>query len=474
MSRLTRDEISKAATYLQIYPVIDLLKETAPDKDFAATFGDCTKNIEDLGDHSNDYDSENTIVDDTELIAAFNTMNEESPEAKDRQKHPRKQSVTARFRKSRDSGDLHFTTIKQENLDDDYERVKKNNLDVRLNKDPDFDIESEKTKSVKKSQNTAKEKRKSQPTNLEKTEKLQPLKVYPKSLPKIELRITRSRSSKLSLSKEKSKSKKKSKSKPRVQKPVKKIKIKKEKIKEQEMKKTVIKPHKIYKPYKKGKCVCTHCKRKFPAYVVLRKHLLVFHKQKFVDEWEFSRYLIKYYSGSSKYIESCSVDISGHKNIYKCSKCKKSFDKYSLHCLHFKRHHMMKRIKLHGQFFIISKKLKRLENLLQGIIQKSNLKIKTESQVKGKSAGSFQDRPKKLKTAECSICNKMFVNELTLKVHQRKMHGIEPKRKYRVGVAAEKKARESTKLFQCADCEKYMVSQYALQKHLKVRPIQNT
>ena len=490
VSELTRDEVSQAATYLQIYPIIDLLKETSPDKEFeniekpSSKPANYSKSIEELSGN-NEYDSDNTIVDDTDLIAAFNSISKENLESRDRRKHPRKQSLTA-IRKSGDLDVSDFTAIKQEKFDHEYERSKKvDEVDVEthLEVDPDYIPEPEtKSKTVKKSQNNSKAKRKSVSTNAEKDalpkaakihqskpeKKAQP-KVASKPMPKIQLKKTRGKGSiKKSVTKSKSQEKLKSKvTLPApIPRPVKKTTVKKEKISEDAKGKTVTKPRKVYKPNKDGKCVCKFCNKKFPAFVFLRKHLLIRHKEKFADEWGFSRYLLKHYSGSSKYIESCSVDISGKKNVYKCSKCKRTFNRYSLHRLHFKRDHLMKKVKVHGQFSIISKRLKKLENLLQGILQKSNLKIKTES-TEG-SEPVFGTKPKKIKTAECDICNKMFVNEFTLKIHRKNMHGIEPERKYRTGVAEERRARESTKLFQCADCEKYMTSQYSLQKHIKV------
>ena len=498
VSQLTRDAVWQAATYLQIYPVIDLLKETAVEEEQPKDSASPLKHedhipavVASLQEKTNDYDSDNTIVDDNDIAATFNNLNEvDSNAEKGRKKHPRKQKVTAKRLGKSPNEKIDYTAIKEEKLDEGYEKMPKSSKTSQgpVNKE---EPESEIQKEMEKSQGTTKSRRKNTPSKSES-----------EPLTRLVLRSSKRLAKKKSKSKGRSRSRKRSKKKYDFQEPVLKLKVKTEKVKVEEpnkvtmknkkvlkikdgdiqptkrrkrlvtvkkenvSQKTVPKQRKVVKPCMKKKCVCRHCDKKFPGFIFLRRHLLNHHKEKFVDDWQFSRYLIRFYSGISKYIENCTVDISGHKNKYKCTKCKRAFTKYSLHCLHFKRHHMMSRHRLRGKFFTISRKLKSLENLLKRILQKST---KLEPDQTLKTTGSFEDsRPKKIKTVECSHCHKKFVSELTLKVHQKKMHGVEPPRKYRVSVAAERKARESTKLYQCPECEKYMVSQYALQKHLKV------
>ena len=506
VSDLTRNAIFEAATYLQIYTVLDLLKETAKD-DFTTDrqHGSAgAKVYTEMSDQdtATGYDSENTIVDDAELLATFNTIAEEENEfTKGRNRHPQK--ATKRSRKSRDwVEDETYTAIKVEkDIDyDDYENdrqtVNKNSEKVIADTDPDFEPYLDNQKHMKQSKDRSKRRSKGR-------------LFKPDSEPSGSSGKKRSKSD----LKEKTKSKRKSKNRNENEEPIPKIRIKSEKVKSGKVNETarsksknkrvlqvkedgpvkiVVKGNslvkikqekgvetpaksspkkqrkvrKVFKPSKKDKCACTHCRKKFPGYVFLRKHLLVRHKQSFSDDWEFSRYLIKFYSGISKYVENCTVDIRGHKNKYRCTKCKKTYKKYCLFCLHFQRDHMKKNPNFRGKFnfFIISRKLKRLENFLCGILE-----AKSQSELKEKVKLNIKDKVKKVKTAQCNYCYKMFVNDQTLRAHQKKMHGIQPSRKYLV-LREEKRSRGESKWFECAlcQCEKYMVSQYALQKHLRV------
>lgn len=503
VSDLTRSAVSEAATYLQIYPVIDLLKEIA-DENLTPNAED--KPITEIPQTTTGYDSENTIVDDNELLATFNTSEEEKRKhGKGRKKHPRKQRVTARrLRKSKYSTKETYTAIKVEKDDDAFEKIEKGGKNQNVTaaeNEPDNNPDTVNKKQFKKSYEMPRTRQKG-------------LSLKSGFEPSTKMVL---RNSKVENKKSKSelkeglrqKSKRKSKPKYEVEETVKKIKIKREKLKavadkmtvkdkklakskektpvkvKDKRKKSVIvmeenepdtaiqsqsksvKTRKVYKPSKQDRCVCEYCKETFPGFVFLRKHLLVCHKHGFVHDWEFSRYLIKFYSGIIRNVGNCTVDNKSNKHKYRCTECMNTFSKYSLYCLHFQRRHMKKNLKLHGKFFIISQKLKHLENFLSGILQARHKK-----DVKLKSAPKLQNemKVKKVKTAECSHCNKRFVNDLTLRVHQKKMHGIEPVRKYRIGVKDEKKNREATKLFPCALCEteKFMVSQYALQKHLRV------
>ena len=510
VSDLTRTAISEAATYLQIYPVLDLLKEAAKD-DFPTNeqHGNPEgKGYTEMSDQgaATGYDSENTIVDESELLATFSTLAEEEQEiAKSSNKKTQKAKSSKKVTKDL-QGDKTFTAIKfikvEKDLDyDDYENdsliVKRKKRKDTDDLDSDFDPGLEKEKHVNKKSKDKSRRSKSQVSETD-------------SGPK-----TRSGNKAAKIdTKEKSKPKRKSKHRNENEEPmsVPKVRIKTEKVKvgkENKVKnkkglqvkqngpiklvvkgKTAVKIKqekregaqsmsspkrekkvlKVFKPLNKNYS-CAHCKRKFAGHVFLRKHLLVRHKQSFNEDWEFSRYLIKFYSGISKYVENCTVDIRGHKNKYKCTKCKKVYNKYSSYCLHFQRDHMTKNPNFGGKykFFLISRKLKRLEIFLRRVLE-----AKSKRHLKQKLKARMKKREPKVKTAECEHCNKKFVNQMTLRAHQKHMHGIQvPSKKYNKRDL--KRVSTELKLFPCPLCEleRYMISQNVLQKHLKVSAVKS-
>ena len=516
VSELTRNAISEAATYLQIYPVLDLLKEVAVDN-FATSKKDGDrggKEYKELSDTDmgTGYDSENTIVDDSEILASFSTLGEEGSKVTkaDNKKLKKGKEVkeSGRAAKELQGGVETYTAIKVERdlgynefyeYENDSQIVQAKTWKNADNLDSDFEPDYENEKQRDKKLNTNSKKRKKQVSKTEsgpkiktsnkevKSDLAEKTKPSPKkksktrdenkeplTVPKIKIKTEKAKigkEDKLNDKKKRVLQVKKDGPVKIVVKGNKTVKIKQEKV-EGDLSKSCPKKQKrvwkVVKPLNKGKHSCTHCKRKFPGHVFLRKHLLACHKQSFNEDWEFSRYLIKFYSGIRKYIENCIVDIRGQKNKYRCTKCKKLFKKYSLFCLHFQRVHMTKNPNFGGKykFFLLSRKLKHLENFLRKVLEAKNKK-----DFKKKLKAKLKKREPKIKTEECEYCNKMFVNQGTLRAHQRHMHGsmVPPTRNKKLGVSG-------VRLFQCSMCEveKYMVSQNSLQKHLKVSHYENT